>query len=115
MNESLRPCERIRKKKDFVSLYRKGSRFRGRYFNLVYSFNGLNHSRVAVVVSKKVGNAVLRNRIKRWLREDYRRNKPLIGEPLDLIIVARREIREAPHKAVLTGYLEALERIGGQR
>jgi len=115
MNERLRPCERIRRKKDFLSLYKKGSRFRGRYFNLVYSPNQLDFSRVAVVVGKKVGGAVIRNRIKRWMREFFRKNKALLGEPTDLIVVARREIRETDRPGALGDFLEALRKISGRR
>jgi ribonuclease P protein component len=113
MNERLRTCERIRRKKDFLSLYKKGNRFRGRYFNLVYLPSSLGFSRVAVVASKKVGGAVERNRIKRWMREAFRKNKRLIGEPTDLLIIARPEIREADREGVAGAFAEALGRISG--
>ena len=64
MNETLGPQERIRKKKDFLYIYKKGKRYRGKYFNLVYLSSASSFSRMAVVVSKKVGKAVKRNRIK---------------------------------------------------
>lgn len=115
MNERLRPRERIRKKKDFISLYRNGWRFRGRHFHLVYLPNQLGFSRFAVVVGKKVGGAVLRNRIKRWLRELFRRNKSEIAKPADLVIIARRDIRNASREEIKAGYLSALQQIFKQR
>ena len=115
MNERLKPCERIRRKKDFLSLYSKGIRFRGRYFNLVYLPSSLGFSRVAVVVSKKVGGAVERNRIKRWMREFFRKNKQLLGSPTDLIVIARREIREAARADVAAGFTSALGKISEKR
>jgi len=72
MDERLRPSERIRRKKDFIELYRKGRRLRGRYFYLVFRPNGLEYSRMAVVVSRKIGKATVRNRLKRWFRELFR-------------------------------------------
>ncbi|MCK7500484.1 MAG: ribonuclease P protein component [Comamonadaceae bacterium] len=89
MNERLTPLERIRKKSDFSSLYREGGRFRGRFFTLVFLKSGLGYSRLAVVASRKVGPAVVRNRVKRRFRELFRRNKELLGEPLDLIVITR--------------------------
>lgn len=111
MNERLTPLERIRKKKDFISLYRNGSRFRGPYFNLVYCPNSLGYSRLAVVVSKKVGPSVTRNRVKRRLRDLFRRNKRLLPGPLDMIIVTRREIVNLAAPELRAGYIEALESI----
>ena len=95
MTETLTPQERITKKKDFIFLYKKGNRYRGRYFNLIYLSNDLNFSRMAVVVSKKVGGAVERNRIKRRLRTLFRRNKQILPSPLDIICVVKTEIQGA--------------------
>lgn len=111
MREGLGPHERIRKKKDFLFLYRKGSRHRGQYFNIVYTSNGLSFSRLGVVVSKKIGNAVTRNKVKRWLRTLFRRNKELLVLPLDMLIIANRDIREAAWEDVVQKYLAALKRI----
>ena len=115
MNERLTPLERIRSKKDFISLYRNGSRFRGPYFNLVYRPNSLGYSRLAVVVSKKVGPSVTRNRIKRRLRDLFRRTKGLLPGPLDMIIVTRKEIVDLGAPELRVGYFEALQSIRKKR
>lgn len=115
MNERLTPRERIRSQKDFTSLYRNGSRFRGRYFNLVYRPNPLGFSRLAVVVSKKVGPAVARNRIKRRIRDIFRRNKGVLEEPMDLIFVTRKEILGLGSPELRAGYFQALESIKKKR
>lgn len=115
MNERLAPLERIRKKKDFSSLYRSGSRFRGRYFSLVYRRNGLSFSRVAVVVSRKVGPAVVRNRVKRRFRELFRRNKMLLEESVDLIVVARPDVAGLAWPEFRDGFLSGLTAIFRKR
>jgi ribonuclease P protein component len=111
MNERLTPRERIRSEKDFTSLYKSGSRYRGRYFNVVYRPNSFGYSRLGVVVSKKVGSAVTRNGVKRRIRSLFRRNKGLLAEPMDLIVVTRKEILELSRAEMRAGYLQALELI----
>ena len=115
MNERLTPLERIRRKSDFASLYRDGGRFRGRYFHLVFRKNELGHSRVAVVASRKVGSAVVRNRVKRRLRELFRRHKELLREPMDLIVIARPESGEAGFSDLRDAYISSLTTIMRKR
>jgi ribonuclease P protein component len=109
MDENFTPQERIRKKKDFLHLYKKGKRYRGKYFILIYLSNELTFSRVAVVASKKLGNAVQRNRTKRWLRTLFRRNKELLEKPFDMIFIPRKEIHEAKWQNLTEEYQAALK------
>jgi ribonuclease P protein component len=111
MNERLTPLERIRRKSDFAAIYREGGRFRGRHFTVVFLRNGLGHPRLAVVASRKVGSAVVRNRVKRRFRELFRRNKDLIGEPLDLIVIARPESGDAGWPELRDAYISSLTTI----
>lgn len=115
MNERLAPLERIRKKKDFASLYRNGSRVRGRYFTLVHRRNGLGFSRLAVVVSRKIGPAVVRNRVKRRFRELFRRNKALLTEPVDIIVVARPDVAGLDWPEFRDGFFSGLTSIFRKR
>jgi ribonuclease P protein component len=115
MRESLPPQERIRKKKDFLIIYKKGSRYKSKYFNLIYLSNTLAYSRVGVVASKKIGNAVTRNKVKRWIRELFRRNKNLLEFPMDLLIVATSEMREASWAELKEDYLFAVKKIFEKR
>jgi ribonuclease P protein component len=109
MDENFTPLERIRKKKDFLNLYKNGKRYRGKYFVLIYLSNEFTFSRVAIVASKKLGNAVQRNRIKRWLRTLFRRNKELLEKPLDLIFIPRKEIHEANWEKLTKDFQAALK------
>jgi ribonuclease P protein component len=115
MAESLNPRERIRKKKDFLVLYKKGYRYKGPYFTLIGLANALTHSRVGVVASRKVGNAVARNRAKRLMRELFRRNKDLLSFPVDLLLVASAAMREAAWTELEESYLRAVGKIAEKK
>jgi len=111
MDETLSPRERIKKKKDFLFLYKKGYRYRGKFFNLIYLSNDLCFSRMAVVASKKIGNAVKRNKVKRSMRALFRKNKELLKNPLDIIFIAKKEILEASWPMLEKDYSAAFESI----
>ena len=74
---------------------------------LVFAFkNGLSRARLGLSVSRKVGNAVVRNRWKRLLREGFRLARTNLPEGVDLVIVPRAEAG-----AELAGVTESLMRL----
>ncbi len=111
MDESLRPSERIRKRTEFAELYRKGRRIRGQYFHLVFQPNECGFSRLGVVVSKKIGKAVVRNRIKRWFREVFRKNKVLLAKPVDMVLIAQKDILGLDWESLVEEYRSMVKKI----
>ena len=71
--------------------------------------NDLGLPRLGIAASQKMGNAVARNRAKRLVRELFRTHKPLTD--IDLIVVPRREIINAPWTTIEADYRAALLRI----
>ena len=89
---------RISGQKRHSQIHREGSSAANRLLVIRYLENGLDHSRVAFVVSKRIGNAVARNRVKRRLREAVR-ERPLTGG-WDAVFIARRGIERASFREV---------------
>jgi ribonuclease P protein component len=115
MTEGLPARQRIRKKKDFLVLYKKGRRYKSRFFSLIYASNVLPYSRLGVVASRKVGGAVVRNKAKRWMRELFRRNKGLLESPVDMLIVALPDMARASWAEVREEYLLAVREVERRR
>jgi ribonuclease P protein component len=70
---------------------------------------------MAVVISKKVGNAVKRNKFKRQMRSLFRRNKDLLKSSFDILIIAKKEIIEASWLKLQEDYFAAIRSIGQNR
>jgi ribonuclease P protein component len=71
--------------------------------------NSLGSPRLGIAASRKIGNAVVRNRAKRLVRELFRAHKPLI--PIDIVFVPRREMVEASWRDLQADYRAAIQRI----
>lgn len=79
----------IKKNKDFLRLYKKGKFFVAKYLVLYALNNNSNLNRLGVTASKKFGNSVKRNRIRRLIKESYRYYEGQLKQGFDLVFVAR--------------------------
>jgi len=81
---------RIKKNSDFQFIYKKGKSVANKQFVVYTKANkDLEHFRLGISVSKKLGNAVVRNRIKRAIRENFKVHKEDII-PIEIIVIARQ-------------------------
>lgn len=97
----LSPQNRLKKKKDFERVFKQGDSIRGSLFFLKKVNNQKDYTRVGFIVSKKISNkAVVRNKIKRQLREATREELKNYEGKDDLIIVALSPIKKAGYKEI---------------
>lgn len=115
---------RIKQRRDFLRVQRGGRKHQLRHF-MVFAARRVPPSesssptgsppalptRLGITVTRKIGNAVARNRIKRLVREVFRQNRERLPSGLDLVWVAKQGAAEADFAAVLSD-LEALLRRG---
>jgi ribonuclease P protein component len=108
---------RLLRKPDFSRVFDKGFRVQARFATLLLNRNDTGHPRLGIVASRKLGDAVRRNRAKRVIREVFRRTDAHASTPMDLVVIPRREILTAAYSDVeadLTGAMRrGVSRLGG--
>ena len=91
---SFTKADRILKRHEFVRLAKSGRRIQNEYFIAVFFPSRHGRSRLGVTVTKKVGCAVKRNRIKRLVREFFRLNRQFLSGVWDINIIAKNQIAD---------------------
>jgi ribonuclease P protein component len=110
LNATLPREKRLAKRREFLRVYETGRKIFSRYAVVFFAGNGLPHSRIGITATKKTGKANVRNRLKRWTREVYRRQR----EPLDLDVhMLDFVVNVKPNAAAATflDYSQDLERV----
>ena len=95
MQQSSRLTEGLR----IAEIHRNGRSAANRFLVIRYLANGLDRSRFCFVVSKRIGNAVTRNKVKRRLREALRSSRVKTG--WDAVFIARSGVRESSSDEVM--------------
>lgn len=85
---SLEKREKILKRALFLDIGKTGSKIRTNHFIILYKPTNLDLCRIGITVTKKIGCAVIRNRVKRLLREFFRLKKRYLITPTDFIFIA---------------------------
>jgi ribonuclease P protein component len=86
--------QRIKKNVEFQHIFKKGKSFANRQFIVYVMKNDQQEFRLGLSVSKKIGNAVTRNRIKRYIRQTFLELKDDVMPNADYVIIARKQAAE---------------------
>lgn len=97
--------EHLLKKWEFQRVFAENRKFTGRYI-VVHILQNQSNRKAGILVSRKIGNAVKRNRIKRLIREAYRLNKHSLPDNIHLVIIAKQGIGDLKYKDIEEDLLE---------
>ena len=110
-SQTLSRKERLHKRKDFLRIYSQGKRIYAATLVAYFLPNKLDQHRLGVTVSRKIGKAVTRNRIKRRIRELFRTSKSPGAPCVDIVVNVRKASARVPFTTLQDDYLKALGRI----
>ncbi|HHT28458.1 MAG TPA: ribonuclease P protein component [Firmicutes bacterium] len=108
----MKRIERLAKSRDFHLCYSQGRVSKGRYIVAHVRPNGMPQSRVGFSVSKKLGKAVYRNRVKRRLRAIVAHLSHQMADGFDVVISARVAAADAPFQVLTAGVYDVLCKAG---
>jgi ribonuclease P protein component len=100
--QRFRRADRLKKRYEFRQAQLSGRRIHTPHFLIVVQPNALQNTRLGITVTKKVGTAVQRNRIKRVVREVFRRNRQLFPAAHDLVFIAKRGATDIDYGSLLS-------------
>jgi ribonuclease P protein component len=98
VNQSFTKGERLLTRPDFKKVMDQGrKKMLDRTCTLFFLPNSLGRKRLGIIASRKIGNAVHRNRAKRKIREIFRRHKDLGAQDMDIVVISARKLVNLPY------------------
>ncbi|MBT3555725.1 MAG: ribonuclease P protein component [Chloroflexi bacterium] len=107
---SLPTNQRIRRPAEFRAVFARGRRSSNDFTNIVAVPNDLSYLRVGLAVSKRVGNAVTRNLLKRRIRSTF--SNMSVSKGWDVVIIAKRRSSDVPFTELDRAIRITIERVG---
>jgi ribonuclease P protein component len=103
---------RVLKRGEFREIYETGRKVQARFFTAFVRGRAGEQRRLGITSTRKIGNAVARNRTRRLLREVFRKNKQLVPSGIDIVLNVKRSLLEATYQDLEGDFIAFLERAG---
>lgn len=103
--------DRILKRPEFLRLSRCGNKIQNRHFLIFYAPGRENRTRLGVTITKRVGNAVTRNRLRRLARECFRKGRHRFKGTWDISLIAKTTSADLPAQRVINSIEELFTEI----
>lgn len=101
--------ESLKKNRDFKIVFKNGKSRANKYLVLYVLENGLEKNRIGISISKKVGNSVIRHRIKRLVKESYRLHENMFNSGLDIVVIARESANTIGYREMESALLHLMK------
>lgn len=105
---------RVLRRAEYLEIYATGRRHAGRLLVFFVRPGTTDRTRLGVTITKKTGSAVVRNRLRRRIRELFRRTRPFAA-PVDLVVNVRPGAEEATFSALAADFARVADRATGPR
>ena len=106
----LKRINRLKKRYQFNYVYKSGEHFSGEHIVLYVASSKTKNIKVGLAVTKKVGHAVVRNKVRRRLREIIKKQVPNLKQNNNIIVVARDNINEASFEKLSNEFLKLIKK-----
>ncbi len=100
-DESFKKRDRLLRRWEFLRVQRRGKKLATKNLVILYIKNKHGRTRLGVAVSKKVGNSVRRNKLKRFIKEAFRRNRQVFPMNFDVVVIPKKEAHKLTYRELL--------------
>ena len=105
----------IKKSFEFDNIIKTGKKYSNKYFNVYIKDNNLKRTRFGICVSKKLGNAVIRNKNKRQIKDIIDKSNLIFSNNKDYVIILKNEINLIKYDKKKTNLINLLEGANNEK
>lgn len=109
----LKKAQKILKRPEFLWLSQSGKKLQDSFFIVIYTKGDAGIPRLGITVSKRVGNAVVRNRVKRLVREWFRLYRADWDGCWNLNVIAKKKAANLALQGVVLSLEKMIDQVGG--
>lgn len=95
----------LRKNNEFRHVYDKGKSYANKYLVMFFIKNDLDYNRIGFATTKKLGNSVVRSKLKRRMKESYRLNGTKFKQGYDIVFLSRANAKDTSYREVESAIL----------